>query len=83
VRTEERLHRSARLLARARSPLQHGLLPARREGHLAELIGKLGIGQDLQLRTIFTTRDGDRIEEALYKNLDAPAKSVLDAYATG
>jgi penicillin G amidase len=57
------------------------------EGHLAELIGPSGLSSDLQLRTLFTTRDGQRLESALRAAAEAdPDHKTLDlltAYTAG
>jgi penicillin amidase len=50
---------------------------------LAEMIGVDGLAQDVQLRTLFVTRDGKRLEGELSKVLDAPTKALLDAFAAG
>jgi len=55
-------------------------------GRLAELFGQPLLTQDVQLRTIFTTRDGRRLEEALWQHLqsvDNEAARVAQAYADG
>ena len=52
-------------------------------GRLSELIGTLGLDQDLQLRTLFTTRDGKRIEDALAAAMDPDTSAKLTAYAKG
>ncbi|MBS2022986.1 MAG: penicillin acylase family protein [Deltaproteobacteria bacterium] len=52
-------------------------------GHLAELIGVRGLSQDVQLRTLFTTRDGKRIEDTLAAAVDSDSKAKLDAYVAG
>ena len=55
-------------------------------GRLAELFGPTILAQDVQLRTLFTTRDGRRLEEALWEHLqqvDAEAARVAQAYAAG
>lgn len=54
--------------------------------HLAEMIGVLGLDQDVQIRNLFVTRDGRRIEDALTDALaanDPEMKKLLDAYAAG
>ena len=57
------------------------------EGHLAELIGPDGLSSDVQLRTIFTTRDGQRLEDALTAAAAADADpktfALLTAYTAG
>jgi penicillin amidase len=52
-------------------------------GQLASLVGPLQVGQDQQLLTLFTTRDGKRIEDELVAALDADTKSKLTAFTTG
>lgn len=52
-------------------------------GRLAELIGPLGLSQDVQLRTLFTARDGRRIEVALAAGMDAGSRALVEAYARG
>lgn len=52
-------------------------------GHLAELIGADGLSSDVQLRTLFTTRDGKRLEEELVKAIDPQTLALLDAYVRG
>jgi penicillin G amidase len=51
--------------------------------HLAEMIGVDGVSQDVQLRTLFVTRSGQRIEDALSANTDPAVKALLDAYTGG
>src|SRR5581483_6059147 len=53
--------------------------------HLAELIGVAGLSQDIQLRTIFKTRAGHRIEDDLLKaaNQDPATAAVLTAFVGG
>jgi penicillin amidase len=51
--------------------------------HLAELIGVDGVSQDVQIRTLFVTRTGQRIEDALSANSDPAVKALLDAYTGG
>jgi penicillin amidase len=50
---------------------------------LSEMIGLDGLGQDVQLRTLFTTRAGHRIEDDLVASLDPAIKPVLAAFAGG
>jgi penicillin G amidase len=52
-------------------------------GHLAEMIGADGLGSDVQLRTLFTTRDGKRVEEELVKAVDPQTLALLDAFVAG
>ncbi|MEO8840750.1 MAG: penicillin acylase family protein [Kofleriaceae bacterium] len=51
--------------------------------NLAELIGVDGVSQDVQIRTLFVTRSGQRIEDALSANSDPAIKALLDAYTGG
>jgi penicillin amidase len=57
------------------------------KGQLAELIGPLGLSQDLQLRTLFTTRDGQRLEvaldAALHKTGNEATATKVDAFVKG
>jgi penicillin G amidase len=55
-------------------------------GRLSELFGTLTLSTDVEMRTVFTTRDGRRIEDALLERLrrDAPDLLVLlEAYTQG
>jgi len=54
-------------------------------GKLAELIGDAGLSQDIQMRTLFTTRDGKRIEDELVKSMASDPASVqlLTAFVAG
>jgi len=52
-------------------------------GKLAELVGPLGLSQDVQLRTLFTTRAGERLGDALARNLDASVRPAITAYVAG
>lgn len=56
-------------------------------GRLAELVGVLGLEQDVQLRTLFTTRAGERLGDALARNMEdvAPTftKTRVKAYING
>jgi penicillin amidase len=52
-------------------------------GKLAELIGTLGLSQDVQLRTLFTTRAGQRLGDALAAALDPEARAALTSYVAG
>jgi hypothetical protein len=40
-------------------------------GRLAEMVGELGLSQDVQLRTLFLTRSGEALGKALARNMDA------------
>lgn len=55
------------------------------EGHLAELIGSDGLSSDVQLRTLFTTRDGQRLESALTQAAAGDPKTLdlLTAFTAG
>jgi len=56
------------------------------EGRLSEIFSELTLGTDIEMRTVFTTRDGRRIEEALwdYVQQAAPdAADIIQAYADG
>ena len=50
---------------------------------LAELIGLDGLAQDIQLRTLFVTRAGHRIEDDLVAALDVDTAKRLAAYVGG
>jgi len=55
-------------------------------GRLAELFGPLTLAQDVAMRTVFTTRDGRRLEEALWEHVqstDAETTRIAHAYAAG
>ncbi len=51
--------------------------------NLAELIGVAGLSQDIQLRTLFVTRAGNRLEDDLASSMDATTKASLDAFVAG
>jgi penicillin amidase len=51
--------------------------------HLAEMIGVDGLAQDVQIRTLFTTRAGHRLEDDLVAAMDADSATVVNAYAAG
>jgi penicillin amidase len=56
------------------------------EGKLSELFGRLTLKQDVDMRTVFTTRDGSRLEEALWTHtqaVDPELARLLPAYAAG
>ena len=56
------------------------------EGRLSELFGELTLETDIEMRTLFTTRDGRRLEEALWERLQQEAPEVAElirAYADG
>jgi penicillin G amidase len=50
---------------------------------LSELIGQGGLAQDVQLRTLFITRAGHRLEEDLTAVMAAPTKALVTAFAGG
>ena len=50
---------------------------------LAEMIGVDGLSQDVQLRTLFTTRAGHRVEDDLVAAMDAPTAALITAYVSG
>src|SRR5207253_954051 len=52
-------------------------------GSLSSLIGGAGVSQDQQILTVFTTRDGKRIEDLLAAALDPATKAALTAYSNG
>ena len=55
-------------------------------GRLSEIFGSLTLSTDVQLRTAFTTRDGRRLQDALWDRLsaeDPEAASYVTAYASG
>src|SRR6185437_7272307 len=45
--------------------------------HLAEMIGVDGLSQDVQIRTLFTTRAGHRLEDDLVANMDATSATLI------
>jgi len=51
--------------------------------HLAELIGLDGLAQDVQIRTLFVTRAGHRLEDDLVAALDPATAARLAAFAGG
>jgi penicillin amidase len=52
-------------------------------GRLGEMIGLDGLSQDVQLRTLFTTRDGKRLEGELTKALDQTSTALMNAFVNG
>jgi len=55
-------------------------------GRLSEVFGSLTLATDVQIRTAFTTRDGRRLQDALWERLlaeDPEAASLNQAYAAG
>jgi penicillin amidase len=56
------------------------------EGRLSELFGAITFETDVAMRTVFTTRDGRRLEEALWQHVqevDAEVTNAVEAYASG
>lgn len=56
------------------------------EGRLSELLGRATLETDVMMRTSFTTRDGRRLEDALWEytqEVDPYLADVLRAYADG
>ena len=56
------------------------------EGRLSEIFGRMALNEDIYMRTVFTTRDGGRLEEELWQhtqNIDPELTGVLQAYAGG
>lgn len=55
-------------------------------GRLSEIFGSLTVGSDAEMRTFFTTRDGRRIEDALWQRLQADSPetaALLESYSAG
>ena len=56
------------------------------EGRLSELFGMLTLSMDAEMRTVFTTRDGRRLEQALWERLEDEGGELLasaQAYSDG
>src|SRR5262249_22773669 len=56
------------------------------EGRLSELFGRLSLNFDVGMRTVFTTRDGRRLEEALWQRVqevDPDLAAIAQAYTDG
>ncbi|HVN84637.1 MAG TPA: penicillin acylase family protein [Candidatus Binatia bacterium] len=56
------------------------------EGRLSEIFGAITLSTDVVMRTEFTTRDGRRLEEALWEHVqavDPEIAQLLNAYAAG
>lgn len=56
------------------------------EGRLSELFGELTLSMDAEMRTVFTTRDGRRLEQALWERLQEEGGELLasaQAYSDG
>lgn len=52
-------------------------------GTLSELIGVGGLEQDVQLRTLFVTRAGHRLEQDLANAMDPATRTLLSAFVAG
>ena len=55
-------------------------------GRLSEIFGSFTIGSDVEMRTFFTTRDGRRLENALWDHVQEEAPDVarlIQAYSDG
>jgi penicillin amidase len=52
-------------------------------GRSAELIGINGLSQDISLRTLFTTRAGERLGDALARNVESATRPKVMAYIAG
>ncbi|HEX2673107.1 MAG TPA: penicillin acylase family protein, partial [Polyangiaceae bacterium] len=52
-------------------------------GRLSELIGVAGLEQDVQLRTLFVTRAGHRLEQDLANAMDPATRTLLSAFVGG
>ncbi len=56
------------------------------EGRLSEILGKVTLQTDIGMRTFFTTRDGRRIQDALWEHVqqvDPEMARIGQAYANG
>ncbi|HYD49678.1 MAG TPA: penicillin acylase family protein, partial [Terriglobales bacterium] len=56
------------------------------EGRLSEVLGLLTLDTDVAMRTSFTTRDGRRLEEAMWEHIqsvDAEVAAIIEAYTAG
>lgn len=56
------------------------------EGRLSRLFGGITIGMDVEMRTAFTTRDGRRLQDVLWEDLqasDPSAAAQAESYAAG
>lgn len=56
------------------------------EGRLSRLFGVITLGMDVEMRTAFTMRDGRRLQEVLWEDLqnaDPSAAAQAEAYAAG
>jgi penicillin amidase len=56
------------------------------EGRLSEVFGRISLTTDVAMRTVFTTRDGRRLEEALWEYVqrtDPEVARLAEAYSAG
>lgn len=56
------------------------------EGRLSEILGPITRAVDVERRTVFTTRDGRRLEDALWEHIqqtDSEVAALLQAYTDG
>lgn len=56
------------------------------EGRLSEILGRVTLSMDVEMRTVFTTRDGRRLQDVLWEHIqatDAETANVVRAYAAG
>lgn len=56
------------------------------EGRLSEIFGSVTRSTDVEMRTVFTTRDGRRLEEAIWEHIQATDPEIaglLQAYTDG
>jgi len=56
------------------------------EGRLSEILGRVTLSMDVEMRTVFTTRDGRRLQDALWEHIqatDSETAGVVEAYAAG
>lgn len=55
-------------------------------GRLSELFGRLSLSTDVQMRTLFTTRDGRRLHRAMWEHVqqvDPETAHLIEAYSAG
>jgi penicillin amidase len=56
------------------------------EGRISELLGGAAFATDVEMRTVFTTRDGRRLQDAVWEHVlqnDPEVAAVAQAYADG
>ncbi|MCK6555277.1 penicillin acylase family protein [Candidatus Binatia bacterium] len=56
------------------------------EGRLSEILGRVTLEMDVEMRTVFTTRDGRRLQDVLWEHIestDAETANVVRSYAAG